>query len=190
MRKPIIVLISGKARHGKDTLARMVQEVLPDYLLTPQVVSFADAVKREVKETYKWNGEKDDYGRNLLQSHGQMRREQDSEYWIKLTEARFYKVADVVLIPDARYTNEINYFRERGYTCLTVRVVRCNEDDSPFDNGLTSEQQSHISETDLDEFPFDIRIKRISGAKNMGQKRIADIISRLAMGDRAEDREC
>ena len=60
-----------------------------------------------------------------------------------------------VLIPDTRFENEINYWDKKEFSTIPIKVIRKNLDGSDFDNGLTEEQKSHPSETNLDNFkPF------------------------------------
>ncbi len=59
----------------------------------------------------------------------------------------------VVLIPDTRFPNEIEYLKEAGHTVTHLRIVRPN-----FDNGRTTEQQNHPSEIALDSYPVDYTI--------------------------------
>ena len=60
---------------------------------------------------------------------------------------------DYVLIPDVRFPNEIDKMKE-NFDCISIRLTRPN-----FDNGLTSEQKEHISETALDNYiGFNCRI--------------------------------
>ena len=56
--------------------------------------------------------------------------------------------ADYMLIPDCRYKNEADGFKDFTYT--VCRVVRPN-----FDNGLTEEQKKHASEVDMNDYKVD-----------------------------------
>ena len=59
-----IILIGNKARMGKDTFATMLKEELNERAI---IVHFADVLKFICKSYYNWNGEKDTFGRTLLQ---------------------------------------------------------------------------------------------------------------------------
>ena len=54
---------------------------------------------------------------------------------------------DVVTISDARLKPEVMMPKKEFDNVYVIKVVRPN-----FDNGLTKEQQNHITETDLDDY--------------------------------------
>ena len=54
---------------------------------------------------------------------------------------------DVLIISDARLKSEVIEPRQKFKNVFAVRVVRPN-----FENGLTAEQQQHITEIDLDDY--------------------------------------
>ena len=57
----IVIGISGKAQHGKDTLAKILQQKYGG-----EITHFADLLKEQLK-LIGWDGEKDEGGRTLLQ---------------------------------------------------------------------------------------------------------------------------
>ena len=59
---------------------------------------------------------------------------------------------DFVIIPDARFENEIIAVKN----CFPTIAVRVYSDN--YNNGLTDEQKKHPSETALDNFKFDYEI--------------------------------
>lgn len=150
-----VICISGKAQHGKDTTAGFMKS---DFLTngdTVLITHYADLVKYVCSKFFDWNGEKDEKGRTLLQFVGtDIVRTQKPDYWVdficdilELFDGQW----DYVLIPDCRFPNEYLKCRERGFDVTHLRVVRPN-----FDNGLTPEQQHHLSETALDKHIPDI----------------------------------
>ena len=52
---------------------------------------------------------------------------------------------DFVLIPDVRFPNELMRLRERGFEVEYLRVERPG-----YNNGLTTAQKAHTSETAMD----------------------------------------
>lgn len=165
----VIVLISGKAEHGKDTFAVFLKEALEEKGYKVGIYHFAKAVKEEAAEKLGWDGSKDEQGRSLLQKHGQGMREYDPYYWCKKLEEKLTGDEDIILCPDTRYKTEVGYFKIRldsNYTVVTLRVNRY-QNSRPYDNNLTVEQRNHISETDLDDFHFDIRVKYDEGVENV-----------------------
>lgn len=145
-----VVLISGKARHGKDTTAQLMGDRLTELGYRVLTTHFGDLVKFICSKYLEWDGEKDDYGRRLLQTVGtEVVRAQDEDYW-----ARFvYQVLtffrdewDYVLIPDTRFQNEIDLAAKFGFKSTHIRVERPD-----FDSNLSENAKNHPSETALDD---------------------------------------
>lgn len=151
-----IILISGKARSGKDSFASEVAKVLTTEKNKRVLIThYADLLKYICKEFFDWDGEKDEYGRTLLQQIGTQKiRGQYPEYWIKFIKDIiniFPDEWDYVIIPDCRFKNEIESWEKDGYDVSTVRIERQN-----YISELTEEQQKHQSEIDLDNYNFDL----------------------------------
>ena len=156
---PLVVLISGFARSGKDTSAGMLKTILEGMGQRVKVTHYADHLKNLCKDWLDWDGIKDDYGRTLLQYVGtNIVREQYPAYWVDhmVQMLKFFgNMFDVVLIPDTRFPNEIERIRQSGYPIIHLRIDRGVD----FDNGLTDEQKNHISETALIDYPRDILVQ-------------------------------
>ena len=151
-----IILIGNKARMGKDTFATMLKEELNERAI---IVHFADVLKFICKSYYNWNGEKDTFGRTLLQYVGQSTRDNDEHFWTdfiaRLIKANLSKNYEYIIIPDWRYKEEyerlLKYFHYEDI--ITVNITRFNSDFSPYiPNELTFEQRQHKSEIDLDTY--------------------------------------
>ena len=67
-----VIVISGKAQHGKDTTAGFLKDALEADGYPVLIAHYGDLVKYVCKMYLGWNGEKDEYGRSLLQYAGQM----------------------------------------------------------------------------------------------------------------------
>lgn len=145
-----IICISGKAQHGKDTTANYLKEILESDGYAVLIAHYADLVKYICKTFFGWNGNKDNYGRTLLQYVGtDVIRKQEPDYWVKFIGdmlSFFDDEWDYVLIPDCRFPNEIEYLKALGHKVTHLRVIR-----EGFDNGLSPEQQAHLSEIALDD---------------------------------------
>lgn len=145
-----VIEISGKAQNGKDTVANMIQErlVLDGYKVL--VTHFGDLLKYICRTFFEWDGNKNKEGRHLLQYVGtDIIRERVPNYWVDFVTSilSFFKSEwDYVIIPDARFPNEITKLVDCGFEVTHVRVVRSN-----FESPLAQEQQKHISETALDD---------------------------------------
>ena len=148
-----IICISGHAQNGKDTVAKMMRDLLQMDGYRVLITHYADLVKFVCTNFFGWDGNKDEHGRQLLQNVGtDIVRRQNPDYWVDFIAdmLTFFKDEwDYVLIPDTRFPNEISKLRKRGFSVEHVRVSRPD-----FDNHLTEEQKNHPSETALDEtFP-------------------------------------
>lgn len=155
-----IILISGKAQHGKDTVGEFLGKYFDDRHKSWIRVAYGDAVKFVAEKYFHWDGQKDEAGRHLLQWIGTDKiRHHNPNFWtdfvISMFDA-FYNEWDNVIITDCRFPNEIDQIREHFLNkkkfsdarVLHFRVIRPN-----FDNGLTQEQKEHPSETALDSYP-------------------------------------
>lgn len=156
-----VIGISGKAGHGKDETAKILKYKLESFGNKVLVIHYADYLKHLAKVIYNWNGEKDEYGRTLLQSLGQQAREINKNYWVDVVYnfiCVFGNNYDYIIIPDNRHKNEIEYLIEKDLDVTTIRVNRIG-----YENWLTKEQRNHISETALDNYTFDIYLDVYGG---------------------------
>jgi hypothetical protein len=168
--KTFVVAMGHKARHGKDTAC--------DYLIERygakykfRKYSFAEALKREVASLGDLRAFCSAFGvpydeapplddpfcpgphgkqRRLLQVYGtEFRRVQDPDYWVKRTMERIKADSPrIALISDMRFKNEFAAVKAIGG--VTVRVER---------PGFTSGAEGHVSETELDDAPYDYIIR-------------------------------
>jgi len=124
----ILVGISGRARHGKDTVA--------DYLVENfnfKKFSLATQLKHIVESSYAVDKAdiecKSSHYRSCLQSLGHFMRDlSDKEYWIKLltVNPEFVKTAmsgHNIVISDVRYVNEANWVKRCGGRLWRVERV-------------------------------------------------------------------
>lgn len=164
-----VVLISGKARHGKDTVASFIKDKLNCDGKTVLITHYADLLKFICKNYFGWNGEKDEVGRKLLQYVGtDVVRKQNPSLWVDFVIMMleyFGQNWDYVVIPDCRFPNEITQIKDKFKSVVHLRVIRPN-----LKTTLTKEQQCHPSETALDGFPADDYIHNDSSLKMLRQK--------------------
>lgn len=169
------ILISGKARSGKDTIAKYLIE---QYGYTRW--AFADKLKECIYKYSDWDGKKDEKGRKLLQSVGQAFREYDKDNWIKvlakdiveyIQDYHFLSYFNIV-ISDVRFVNEIETFKklmleafdENNIKFTTIRIDRPIENDN-------AEWHKDISEIDLDNYKdFDYIITNDSDIDSLYRK--------------------
>ncbi|MDD5022195.1 MAG: hypothetical protein PHR82_08740 [Endomicrobiaceae bacterium] len=152
-----VIVISGKAQHGKDTTAGYLKDALSNDGKRVLITHYGDLVKYVCTKFFDWDGVKDDKGRTLLQFVGtDIVRTKKPDYWVDFVcdiVELFSNQWDYVLIPDCRFPNEVEKCKERGLDTLHIRVTRPN-----FDNGLTPKQKAHASEVALDDYKPDIKL--------------------------------
>ena len=181
MEKNIIVL-SGKARAGKDTLGKFLAKAL--YEKTHRVHylhAYATQLKREIQEKFDlsydqlWGDLKESPDkryhkstedgtkiegsfwtpREMMQEYGQFYRRLSSGYWVSsLFGLIEYKEHKDVIITDGRHRNEIVPIVELGG--IHIRIDRPDVDGVMKIHGM-----EHISETAAfsEEIPVDIVVK-------------------------------
>ena len=179
-----VVLISGKAGHGKDTFAGYFKAYAESKGERCLVTHYADLLKYVCKTFFGWNGEKDEAGRSLLQYVGtDVVRAKDPDMWVNFVAkilTLFPDKWDWVLVPDARFPNEISIMKSQ-FDCTHVRVVR-----NGLETALTEEQQSHPSETALDGEVPDYYVENFDGFPDL-LRNAAETIYRHMTGGAIRD---
>lgn len=157
-----LLIISGKARAGKDTFAKMLAEELQKKTGEACVLmAYAYELKLRVQKDFDMSYEQlfgnekevpdkrypkqDGDGfwtpREVLQSYGQFFRTIDYDFWVnhlfRIIEEKEYKN---VIITDGRHINEVDAVVDRGG--YHIRVEREDKD--------SVHNEQHISETALD----------------------------------------
>lgn len=144
-----IITISGKAGSGKDTFAKYLRDALERNGSKVLVTHYADLLKYILREFFGWNGNKDEYGRELLQYVGtDVVRQTDPDFWVNFLVWVFKTFRgewDYILIPDARFPNEIEIMKHE-FDSVAVMIRR------EADSALTADAQQHTSETALDNY--------------------------------------
>lgn len=109
------------------------------------------------KTYFGWDGAKDEAGREILQHVGtDVIRTKNPDYLVRFLRdflLMFEDEWDYALVPDTRFSNEINEMRRVMEDTIHVRVFRPN-----FESPLSPEQQEHPSETALDNTEPDLYI--------------------------------
>ena len=152
-----VILISGKAQNGKDTVAKMMQEQLKSDCHSTLIAHYADLLKYICRTYFGWDGKKDEAGRQMLQYVGtDVIRKKNPTLWVDFVLQMLQYFGDnweYVIIPDCRFPNELYTMVESGLDTVYIRVIRSN-----FVSPLTPEQQKHPSETALDDVEPDFYI--------------------------------
>ena len=143
-----IILLSGKARSGKDTVAKIIKDYYSN--LDVIVISFGHYVKDYVKRITNWDGSEDTKPREMLQQIGieLIKNKVDDRLFIKRiiddinVFSYFY---DIIIVDDVRLLDELVSLKKEFNNPVSIRVNRINND-----NNLTISEKQHVTETDLD----------------------------------------
>ena len=171
-----IVLISGKARSGKDVTAKIIKEYLLKAGKRVLIIHYADFLKEFCRINYGYRGIKDAADRYILQHVGtDIVRKNNPDTWVNIMVELLKGVRtefDFVLIPDVRFENEIDVIKRNFDDVFCLDIVRDN-----FDNGLTTSQKLHPSEMGLPECDFDKIIYNDGDLLDL-KKSVVDVVSR------------
>lgn len=154
-----IILISGKARSGKDYCAKLLKDKLKTEGFKVVIDRYAKYIKSYLKDYYNWNGIKDEEYRHKLQWLGTERIKQDLNF--KSFHAKrlaedfqiFENEFDYFIVPDTRFPDEI-YTMLSAFGNNKVITIRINRVDKDVTKDL-GELSNHSSEIALDDFKFD-----------------------------------
>lgn len=180
--KSICILLSAKAGVGKSTSAKYLANLAEKgYGYSTVIAPFATGVKQVARDSFGWNGLKDEKGRKLLQDVGQTGRNYDENIWVRKTMEEILPASshypyDVVLSDDWRFPNEADYIRKLYlYNLYTIRLV-CPEREILKGTPLYDD----VSETSLDKYKFDyaIDVPNFDTAYSSLQTILEDILSK------------
>ena len=155
-----VILISGKAEAGKTTTANIIKTFLEERGKKVACIPYGQYVKDTAKLIWNWDGKKDKKGRELLQWWGtDIVRANAPNFWVSSVIRLAVVIQDYVdylIVDDCRFKNEIEEWNNHliNFPITTIRVERPGHE-----NALTPEQRRHPSETELDDYIFDITIK-------------------------------
>ena len=124
---PFVVLISGKAGSGKDTFAKMLtNELERAYEKKVCTTHYADSLKYILRSYFSWDSKKNPCGRELLQVTGDAFRANNEDFFVNFMIDTLHSIGyrwDIVLIPDARFKNEVEKVKT-AFKTVTVRIER------------------------------------------------------------------
>ena len=156
-----IYLVSGKARHGKDTFSSYLKNAYESHGKKVIVTQLAKYIKYYAREMTGWNLTEEDKPRELLQNLGtNVIREQlgKDDLFIKrmIDDIEIFECFyDAIIISDCRLKKEVDDLK----AAYPDDLVAINIFRPDFDNGLTEEQKKHKTEVDLDDYDnFDEKI--------------------------------
>lgn len=156
-----IFIVSGNARHGKDTTCMFIKQLCEEKKLKVINLSYGSYIKEYVKNITDWDGSeetKENY-RGALQMVGTeiVRDKIDENFFVErlCNDIRVYSYFfDVITISDARMINEIEMPKKYFANCVSLKIERLN-----YETILSNEQKNHRTETSLNNYDnFDYKL--------------------------------
>lgn len=157
----IILMIGGKARVGKTTLANIAAEYCLNNNLTPKMVPFAYGLKKAAEARGLTKDKNPEEYRRFCQTMGESMRIKNPEHWVnewtmaveairneeknRLETDELWKER-VVIVDDCRYMNEVAKAREYSATTIFIRQGKRKliEEDADWRNHASEELANSI----------------------------------------------
>ncbi len=145
-----LYVIAGVAKSGKNTLGTYLREELKNYGYKPCVMQITQPLYSYARNYFDWDPNQGEKPREFLQKMGieiiKNKLHKETFLLDRLFEdieilSNFF---DTFIITDARLIMEFEAFKKRYSSVVLIRLERSN-----YDNGLTKEEKSHITETEL-----------------------------------------
>ena len=174
-KKPIIILIGGRARSGKSTLSNFIEEEYKKQNKKVIISPYTKALKNYIEIITEEKITEDNKPRELLQQISSKIIKGElgyKDFFIKrqIEDIEVYSYfADVILVPDVRFPEEFRRIKEYFPNVISIGIDRTN-----YISELTEEQKNDITEISLDNYhDYDFEIKNnekndlIIAAKNI-----------------------
>jgi hypothetical protein len=150
----LVIGFTGKARHGKDLACELIAGIVPGarrYAFSDGIAAYARALGLMTARDP-----------SVLQRVGLDVRDRNVTAWLDVVRGAIADHAPTLaLISGVRYPNEAEMIRALGG--YIVRVVRTNEDGSPFVSG--DRDQAFVTETVMDGIAPDYQIDNVTGMR-------------------------
>ena len=146
-----IFLIAGKAGSGKNEVAKLIKEYYIYKLEECAITSYSKYIKNFALELTNWDGTERNKPRDFMQRLGDDMRKNDPNFLVSnmIKDITIYqKYVENVVISDVRMPNEIEEIKNSFENVYAFYIV--NQFGS---SKLTIEQQSHITEVALEDYP-------------------------------------
>ena len=163
-----LLLLSGNAEAGKSTMAKYLLDKYENYVeyalsdklkqLTFELLKLFNVSIDSIDDLYNVETKKN--YRKYLQLIGTecCRKVFGDDFWCNMLNKDIKKsITDGknVIISDVRFLNEHNYFKRKYENKINVVSIMIKRTDA---NSLTSEQQLHSSESEVDNLTYDYKI--------------------------------
>jgi len=145
-----IFLVAGKAGSGKGEVAKLIKEFYIYKLESCVITEYSKYLKNFVKELTDWDGNPNTKPRTELQRLGDVIRKTDDKYFTNnmINDIRIYEQeVDNLVISDVRMPEEIEDIKLNYDDVYAIYV-----ENQFAPSKLTIEQQSHITETALENY--------------------------------------
>lgn len=153
-RNPIIILIAGKARSGKNTVSKILESEFIKEKKEVIISPYTKYLKEYIHNITDWNIEdENNKPRDLLQKlsseliKGKLGLE---NIFInrQIEDIKIYSYfKDAIIINDVRFPKEIDTIKNVFTNVVSIQVKRSN-----YISGLTKEQLQDVTETSLDNY--------------------------------------
>lgn len=176
--------LSGKRGSGKDTVARLIQQLQPERYW--QIRSVGEPIKavcaaltgEDVAPYYSQRGKAEllpAFGRTrgeMLQQVGLALRRWEPDVWVQAFFSSL-PATQAAIIADVRFPNEADHIRRRGGLMLRV------EGDPLGQRGDGTRDDQHPSETALDEYPHFAAIFHNTGSRWDLEQQVRRVLQQL-----------
>ena len=153
-RNPIIILIAGKARSGKNTVSKILESEFIKEKKEVIISPYTKYLKEYIHNITDWNIEdENNKPRDLLQKlSSELIKEKLGLENIfinrQIEDIKIYSYfKDVIIINDVRFPKEIDTIKNIFSNVVSIQVKRSN-----YISGLTKEQLQDVTETSLDNY--------------------------------------
>ena len=160
-KDPLIILVAGRARSGKSTLAKYLQEEYKKQNKKVIISPYTKYLKHYIEEITSQKIDEENKPRDLLQQISSKIIKGDlhqTNFFIdrQIEDIEIYSYfADVILIPDVRFPDEIQTIKNKFNHVVSIGVTRKN-----YISTLTKEQLEDITETALNDYhDYDFEIE-------------------------------
>lgn len=173
-KKITVIMIGGKSHNGKGTFADKLYNLLEQTNKNIIRCSLSTYIRDITKNDFFWNGEDSTEARKFMGEVYRLATELIYPYHMarRVWERDIIpnlKEDNIVIIESLREKNNLDYFeqlKEQGLInkIITIKVIR------PGYNDIDKSQQTHVSETDLDNYEFDHYIYNDKTPKELSAK--------------------
>lgn len=162
-----LYVLAGKSGSGKDATTEILNEIYQDKKVIN--LSYGYYIKEYTKWITDWNGSENTKPRTQLQEVALEARKINPNFLIRRMEEdinNLKKYADILIINDARFQDEIIMPKQKFKEAITIRIERPN-----VETKLTQKEKDNLTETALDNYEgYDYIVINDSSLENLKNK--------------------